>query len=145
MKTNYKKQEKQSRSLLLGGKKRSYWNQCFKRKPKSNIIEGDVKIKKVKKVKKFNKFNKFKKFKKVSKVRKIRKSLQYIFLLKAFKNIIDYKNIKLLRAFLTISGKIHPRRKTRISIKHQRTLSKSIRKARAFGILPYTIDVKGKV
>jgi ribosomal protein S18 len=94
-------------------KKRSNWNQSLK--PKSNIIQSSIKGK---------------------------KSLQYVFLLKTFKNIINYKNIKLLRAFLTIYGKIRPRRKTRVSIKHQRALSKSIRKARAFGILPYTIDVK---
>ena len=38
---------------------------------------------------------------KTTKVKKIKKSLQYLLLLKKFKTI-DYKNIKLLKAFLTI-------------------------------------------
>jgi ribosomal protein S18 len=72
---------------------------------------------------------------------KLKKSLQYILLLKKFNNVIDYKNIKLLKAFLTKYGKIRPRRKTRVTIQHQRNISKSIRKARAFGIIPFTCDV----
>lgn len=73
---------------------------------------------------------------------KIKKSLQYILLLKKFKNVIDYKNIKLLKAFLTKYGKIRARRKTRVSVQAQRLIAKSIRKARAFGIIPFTCDVK---
>jgi len=73
---------------------------------------------------------------------KIKKSLQYILLLKKFNNIIDYKNVKLLKAFLTKYGKIRPRRKTRVNVQDQRKIAKSIRKARAFGILPFTCDVK---
>jgi len=73
---------------------------------------------------------------------KIKKSLQYILLLKKFNHTIDYKNVKLLKAFLTKYGKIKPRRKTRVNVQQQRRLAKSIRKARAFGILPFTCDVK---
>jgi ribosomal protein S18 len=73
---------------------------------------------------------------------KIKKSLQYIMLLKKFDNVIDYKNVKLLKAFLTKYGKIRPRRKTRVTVQHQRTIAKSIRKARALGIIPFTCDVK---
>ena len=73
---------------------------------------------------------------------KIKKSLQYLLLLKKFNNTIDYKNIKLLKAFLTKYGKIRARRKTRISIQFQRKIAKSIRKARAFGLIPFTCDVK---
>ena len=94
-------------------KKRVTWNQSLK--PRTNIIKNEGKIK---------------------------KSLQYIFLLKSFNNLIDYKNVKLLKAFLTEYGKILPRRKTRLSIQHQRALSKSIRKARAFGLIPFTLNVK---
>jgi small subunit ribosomal protein S18 len=72
---------------------------------------------------------------------KIKKSLQYLLLLKKFNNTIDYKNIKLLKAFLTKYGKIKPRRKTRINVQFQRKISKSIRKARAFGIIPFTCNV----
>lgn len=73
---------------------------------------------------------------------KIRRSLQYIFLLKKFENIIDYKNVKLLKAFLTKYGKIRPRRKTRITVQQQHAIAKAIRKARAFGLLPFKCDVK---
>jgi ribosomal protein S18 len=73
---------------------------------------------------------------------KIKKSLQYLLLLKKFKNIIDFKNIKLLKAFLTKYGKIRARRKTRIPVQKQRSISKAIRKARAFGLLPFTCDLK---
>ena len=62
--------------------------------------------------------------------------------LKKFENIVDYKNVKLLRAFLTKYGKIRPRRKTRISVQQQRSISKAIRKARAFRVIPFTCDVK---
>jgi ribosomal protein S18 len=80
--------------------------------------------------------------KKVTKSKKIKKSLQYLLLLKKFNNIIDYKNIKLLKAFLTKYGKIRSRRKTRISVQKQRRVAKAIRRARAFGIIPFVCDVK---
>lgn len=77
-----------------------------------------------------------------SKPTRLRKSLQYIFLIRKFKNIIEFKNIKLLKAFLTKYGKIKPRIKTRISVQNQRAISKAIRKARVFGLIPFTCDVK---
>jgi len=77
-----------------------------------------------------------------NKQKKIKKVLQYLFVLKKFNNIIDYKNVKLLRAFLTKYGKIRSRRKTRINIQKQRQIAKSIRKARAFKLLPFTCNVK---
>jgi small subunit ribosomal protein S18 len=78
---------------------------------------------------------------KTLKVPKIKKSLKFILLLKKFNNNIDYKNIKLLKAFLTKNGKIKSRRKTRIKLQHQRKISKSIRKARCLGLLPFTVQV----
>lgn len=77
-----------------------------------------------------------------SKLTKVKKSLQYVLLLRKFNYAIDYKNVKLLQAFLTKYGKIRPRRKTRISVQHQRSIAKSIRKARAYGLIPFTLDVK---
>lgn len=73
---------------------------------------------------------------------KKKKSLQYILLLKKYNNLIEYTNIKLLKGFLTKYAKIRPRRKTRVKVQQQRKLAKSIRKARAFGLIPFTIDVK---
>ena len=75
--------------------------------------------------------------------KKIKKSLQYLLLLKKFNNIIDYKNIKLLKAFLTKYGKIRSRRKTRITVQKQRAVAKAIRKSRAVGLIPFACSVKG--
>ena len=77
-----------------------------------------------------------------SKPTRVAKSLQYILLLKKFNNVIDYKNVKLLKAFLTKYGKIRPRRKTRVSIQNQRLIANAIRKARAVGVIPFTCDIK---
>ena len=51
---------------------------------------------------------------------------------------IDYKDIKLLRTFLTERGKIIPRRITGNSAKHQRDLTQAIKRARHLALLPYT-------
>ena len=79
---------------------------------------------------------------KSTKIKKVKKSLQYLLLLKKFNNEIDYKNVKLLKAFLTKYGKIRSRRKTRISVQKQRRVAKAIRKARAVGIIPFVCDVR---
>jgi ribosomal protein S18 len=79
---------------------------------------------------------------KVIKAKKVKKSLQYLLILKKFKNVIDYKNVKLLKAFLTKHGKIRPRRKTRIDVQKQHAVAKAIRKSRAFKLIPFTCDVK---
>lgn len=79
---------------------------------------------------------------KPSKTKRIKKSLQYLLLLKKFANIVDYKNIKLLKAFLNKYGKIRPRRKTRITVQKQHQISKAIRKSRSLGLIPFTCNVK---
>lgn len=73
---------------------------------------------------------------------KKRKSLQYILLLKKFNNAIDFTNLKLLKAFLTKYAKIRPRRRTRVKVQYHREIARAIRKARAFGLIPFTCDVK---
>lgn len=78
---------------------------------------------------------------KITKPKKIKKSLQYLLILKKFNNVIDYKNIKLLKAFLNKYGKIRSRRKTRISIQTQKKIAKAIRKSRSFGLIPFTCNV----
>ena len=49
--------------------------------------------------------------------------------------IIDYKNIKLLRKYVTENGKIMPSRITSVSQKKQRELSISIKRARNLALL----------
>lgn len=73
---------------------------------------------------------------------KLRKSLRYILLLRKHKNLIDYKNALLLKAFLSKSGKIKSRRKTRVKLHQQRQIGKAIRRARVLGFLPFTFSVK---
>jgi small subunit ribosomal protein S18 len=79
---------------------------------------------------------------KTNKPKRIRRSLQYLLVLKKFNGAVDYKNVKLLKAFLNKYGKIRPRRKTRISVQQQRLISKAIRKSRSVGIIPIKCDVK---
>jgi len=50
---------------------------------------------------------------------------------------IDYKNIVLLRKFITAEGKIIPRRINGLSAKQQRYISKAIKNARMMGFIPF--------
>ena len=49
--------------------------------------------------------------------------------------IIDYKNIKLLKKYVTENGKIMPSRITSVSQRRQRELSLSIKRARNLALL----------
>ena len=51
---------------------------------------------------------------------------------------IDYKNSDLLRRFVHEDGKIRPRRQTGTCAKHQRKLTRAIKRARYIALLPYT-------
>jgi small subunit ribosomal protein S18 len=51
---------------------------------------------------------------------------------------IDYKDIALLKNYITESGKIVPSRITGTSAKYQRQLSSCIKRARFLALLPYT-------
>ena len=48
---------------------------------------------------------------------------------------IDYKNIKLLKKYVTENGKILPSRITSVSQKKQREISTSIKRARNLGLI----------
>jgi len=50
---------------------------------------------------------------------------------------IDYKDIDLLKLFITDQGKILPRRATGINIQQQRKLTKAIKRARILSLLPF--------
>ena len=51
---------------------------------------------------------------------------------------IDYKDVKLLRRFITDQGKIMPRRVTGTSAKMHRKLVREIKRARNIALMPYT-------
>ena len=50
---------------------------------------------------------------------------------------VDYKNINLLKKFISDKGKILPSRITSVSTKKQRELSKAVKRARFLALLPY--------
>jgi small subunit ribosomal protein S18 len=51
---------------------------------------------------------------------------------------IDYKNVDILKRFITDRGKIIPSRITGTCAKHQRMLTREIKRARNMALLPYT-------
>lgn len=51
---------------------------------------------------------------------------------------IDYKDISLLKSYITENGKIVPSRITGTSAKYQRQLARAIKRARYLALLPYT-------
>lgn len=53
---------------------------------------------------------------------------------------IDYKDVELLKKFISNSGRISPRRITGTSAKYQRELAKAIKNARYMALLPYIED-----
>nr|QWW93380.1 ribosomal protein S18 [Notoscyphus lutescens] len=50
---------------------------------------------------------------------------------------IDYKNISLLRRFISEQGKILSRRTNRLTSKQQRFLTLAIKRARVLALLPF--------
>nr|YP_009398257.1 ribosomal protein S18 [Thaumatella adunca]ARW67443.1 ribosomal protein S18 [Thaumatella adunca] len=53
------------------------------------------------------------------------------------KDIIDYKDIDLLRKFINDQGKILSRRSTGINSKEQKKITQSIKRARLLALLPF--------
>ena len=53
---------------------------------------------------------------------------------------IDYKDVDLLKRFISERGKILPRRVTVTSAKNQRKLTVSIKRARVMGLLPFVAE-----
>lgn len=55
---------------------------------------------------------------------------------------IDYKDVELLKKFISERGKILPRRVTGTSAKYQRMLTRAIKRARQVALLPYVAEDK---
>lgn len=51
--------------------------------------------------------------------------------------VIDYKNVSLIKKFITINGKIMNRHQSGLCAKHQRMVANAIKKARIMGLLPF--------
>jgi len=52
-------------------------------------------------------------------------------------DIVDYKDVILLRNYINTVGKIIPRKRTGVCSRHQRVVSKAIKRARIIGLLPF--------
>jgi small subunit ribosomal protein S18 len=52
--------------------------------------------------------------------------------------VTDYHDAKMLRRFVSDTGKILPRRRTGVVAKNQRRLALTIKRARMIGLLPFT-------
>ena len=50
---------------------------------------------------------------------------------------IQYKDVELLKNFITEQGKILPRRATGVTVQQQRVLAKAIKQARILSLLPF--------
>ncbi|CAO81446.1 30S ribosomal protein S18 [Candidatus Cloacimonas acidaminovorans] len=53
---------------------------------------------------------------------------------------IDYKNIDVLKPYISEVGKIEPARLTGTCAKHQRKLTTEIKRARQMALIPYVIE-----
>jgi small subunit ribosomal protein S18 len=53
-------------------------------------------------------------------------------------SLIDYKDVRRLRSFVSERGKITPRRISGSCSRHQRQLTHAIRRARTVALVPYT-------
>ena len=54
---------------------------------------------------------------------------------------IDYKEVRIIKRFVTEQGKIIPRRVTGVCARHQRMLTRAIKRARNIALIHYTLDV----
>jgi small subunit ribosomal protein S18 len=51
---------------------------------------------------------------------------------------IDYKDVNLLRKFISDRGKIRARRVTGVTVQQQRQIARAVKNAREMALLPYT-------
>src|SRR5665648_888484 len=83
------------------------------------------------------KIKKKKKYKLIAQYNSFKKPIRKVCIFCKEKIVADYKDIDLLRKFITEQGKMLPRRATGTCARHQRTLAIAIKRAREIGLLPY--------
>lgn len=54
--------------------------------------------------------------------------------------VIDYKNLDIMKQYISDVGKIEPARLTGTCAKHQRKLTNEIKRARQMALIPYVIE-----
>jgi small subunit ribosomal protein S18 len=55
---------------------------------------------------------------------------------------IDYKDVALLRKFVSDRGKIRARRVTGVSVQEQRAIAQAVKNAREMALLPYATTAR---
>jgi small subunit ribosomal protein S18 len=55
-------------------------------------------------------------------------------------NILDYKQVDLVKRYVTEAGKIRSRRDTGNCAKHQRMVAKAVKRARHMALVPFASD-----
>ncbi|MBF8247088.1 MAG: 30S ribosomal protein S18 [Rickettsia sp.] len=60
------------------------------------------------------------------------------------KEQINFKDLEFLGKFVSEGGRILPSRVTNVCIKHQRYISKSIKRARILALMPFVFNVNVK-
>ncbi|HEX9420180.1 MAG: 30S ribosomal protein S18 [Candidatus Rokuibacteriota bacterium] len=55
-------------------------------------------------------------------------------------DLVDYKDVRRLKSFVTERGKIIPRRISGSCARHQRQLTHAIKRARTVALLPYAAE-----
>lgn len=71
----------------------------------------------------------------------IKRRKRYCFFCKNKIKYIDYKEISLIRRFISDKGKIRPRRITGVCVQHQSDLARAIKRARELAIMDYTSKI----
>jgi len=83
------------------------------------------------------KIKSLKNFKGASSKKPLGKSWRDIFQKSNISSYVNYKNILLLRHYITVSGKIIPKRLNHLRTKRQRYITKAIKNARLMSFLPF--------
>lgn len=56
-------------------------------------------------------------------------------------DLIDYKNVELIKNYINKRGKISARKTTGLCAKHQRKIAVEIKRARYLGLVPYVVYI----
>jgi small subunit ribosomal protein S18 len=67
----------------------------------------------------------------------VRQRKRYCYFCKENIEYIDYKDISLLRKFVSDKGKIRPKRSSGNCVQHQKMIAKAIKRAREMALMPY--------
>lgn len=68
----------------------------------------------------------------------MRQRARYCFFCKNKIEYIDYKDVNLLRRFVSDKGKIRARRTTGVCVQHQHQLARAVKRARQMALISYT-------